>query len=54
MSLRTPKDLWDRMRRTVEGWFEPDDEVEVDEMALAFHLALIAPLLLAFAFMLRR
>lgn len=52
MSERTPKDLWDRMRRAVEGWMQPDGDV--DEMALAFHIAYIAPLLLAFAFLLRR
>ena len=54
MSERTPKDLWERMRRALGGWMQPDGDDEVDEMALAFHLAYIAPLLLAFAFLLRR
>ena len=54
MSDRTPKDLWDEMRRAVEGWMQPGDDGEADEAALAFHLAYIAPLLLAFAFLLRR
>ena len=54
MSERTPENLWDRMRRAVEGWMHSGDGDDVDEMALAFHLAYIAPLLLAFAFLLRR
>src|SRR5207248_551699 len=28
MSDWSPKSLWDRMRRTVEGWMDPDAEVD--------------------------
>lgn len=52
MSDWSPKTLWDRMRRTLEGWMDPDDEV--DEASMLFHLMFLAPLFIAFVLLVRR
>jgi hypothetical protein len=52
MSDRSPKSLWDRVRRRLEGWMDPD--AEADEAELAFHLLFAAPVLLAFVILVRR
>jgi hypothetical protein len=48
-----PKVLWDRVQRKVRGWMD-DEDAQADAASIAFHLALIAPLLLAYVFLLRR
>lgn len=52
MSDWSPKSLWDRMRRTLEGWMDRD--AEVDEAAMFFYLAYVAPIFLAFVLLVRR
>jgi hypothetical protein len=52
MSDWSPKSLWDRMRRTLEGWIDPD--VEVDEASLHFHLLFVFPILIVFVLLTRR
>ena len=52
MSDWSPKSLWDRLCRTFDGWMDPD--AEVDEASLAFILAFVAPLFLAFVFLVHR
>jgi len=52
MSDWSPKSLWDRMRRTLEGWMDP--EAEVDEASVLFYLTFVAPLLITFVYAVRR
>jgi hypothetical protein len=52
MSESSPKSLWDRVRRTVAAWMDP--EAEVDDAEVAFNLLFIAPMFLAFVLLLRR
>ena len=54
MSDRSPKSLWDRLWRTFEGWMDSEGEGEADEGSLAFLWLFVAPLFLAFVFLLRR
>ena len=44
--------LWDRLRRTVEGWM--DEDVDVDDPTLAFHIFVAAPFFLAIVILMRR
>ena len=52
MSDWTPRTLWDRLRRTFEGWMDGDGDV--DEASVAFHLVFVAPVFLAFVLLVRR
>lgn len=52
MSDWSPKSLWDRMVRTLEGWMDPD--AEVDEASMLFDLLFIVPVLIVFALQVRR
>jgi hypothetical protein len=52
MSDWSPKSLWDRVRRTMEGWMDP--EAEADDEELAFNLLYLAPVFLAFVLLVRR
>lgn len=52
MSDRSPESLWDRMRRTFDGWIDPD--AEVDEASMLFHLLFVFPVLLVFVLLVRR
>ena len=51
MSDWSPESLWDRLRRALEGWL--DEDIDVDDPSLAFHLFFIAPLLLAVVILMR-
>jgi len=52
MSDWSPKSLWDRMMRTLEGWMDPD--AEVDEASMSFYLLFVLPILIVFVFQVRR
>ena len=48
----SPKSWWERLRRTVEGWM--DEDMEADDGSMLFHFLFVAPLLIAFLFLIRR
>jgi hypothetical protein len=52
MSEETPRSLWDRVLRALDGWIGEDGGV--DESTLAFHLVFIAPIFLALVLLARR
>ena len=52
MSDWSPESLWDRLRRTFEGWM--DEDIDVDDPSLAFHFFFAAPFFLAIVILLRR
>jgi hypothetical protein len=49
----SPKAVWDRVQRKVKGWMD-DEEAQADDASIAFLLAFIAPLLVAYVILLRR
>ncbi len=49
-----PRGLWDEVRRRVKDWIEDDEESDVEDPSLVFHLALTAPLLIGLLLMARR
>ena len=52
MSGRAPESFWDRLMRRLDG--AEDDEREVDEAAISFHLLFIVPILLLLIMLMRR
>jgi hypothetical protein len=51
MSDWSPKSVWERVRRAIDGWME---EGEADHADVMFLLLFLAPVFLAFVVMLRR
>lgn len=51
-----PGRLWDRLERAVRDWMEPqaDDERDVEDPSLPFHLSVTMPLLIVLAALARR
>ena len=52
MSEWSPQSLWDRLRRTWEGWM--DEDIDVDDPSILFHLLFATPFLIAFVILARR
>jgi hypothetical protein len=52
MSDWSPKSLWDRLRRTIEDAM--DEDADVDDASIAFHLLFIAPLFIGLVALLWR
>jgi hypothetical protein len=52
MSGRAPESFWDRLMRRLDA--SEDDEREVDESMLSFHLHFIVPILLVLVLLMRR
>ena len=52
MSDWSPESLWDRLRRTFEGWMDAD--VDVDEPTLAFNIFFALPFFIAIVMLMRR
>jgi hypothetical protein len=53
MSGRTPRSLWDRLMSKLDGE-GADEEREVDESLIAFHLLFIVPIFLVLVMLMRR
>lgn len=51
MSDWSPESLWDRLRRAVEGWL--DEDIDIDDPSIVFHLFFAAPLFLAIVILMR-
>ena len=51
MSDWSPKSVWDRVRRTLDGWRE---DGEADEADVLFLLMFVAPVFFAFVMLVRR
>ncbi len=52
MNGRKPESLWDRLMRRLDG--SRDEDHEVDESIVSFHLLFIVPILLVFVMLARR
>jgi len=52
MSDWSPKSLWDRLRRTIEDAM--DEEADVDDTSILFHLLFVAPLFIGLIAVFRR
>ena len=52
MSDWSPESLWERLQRALEGWM--DEDIDVDDPSLLFHVLFAAPLLIAVVILLRR
>lgn len=54
MTNWNPKAMWHQLCEAVREWMSPEDEDEVQDPNLLFHLAFVAPLLLGVIAMMRR